>query len=289
MPQIPETPTLPVAVNSPEAAIRHPRKLLAEVFRDLYEFRGLVWVIFRRDLKAQFRQSYLGYVWLFLPPLLTTAIWFFLSRQNVITVPDTGTPYPLFVLTGSVFWQTLVRLLQNPLASFRSGRSVFTKLKVPPEAFIAAGTLRAIFEMFIYLIVLAPALFYFQVNPGATILLLPIVLVALTVFGTAIGLLLVPVGSLYSDIEQGIPLVMGFLMYMAPVVYPPPENGLAGEVIRWNPATPLLMAGRDALTTGETDYLFSAMLLVPVSLLVILVCLFGLRAAMPHVVARIGN
>ncbi|MEM6472394.1 MAG: ABC transporter permease [Planctomycetota bacterium] len=284
-----QSPTLPVAVNSPEAAIRRPAKLVVEVFRDLYAFRGLIWVIFLRDLKAQFRQSYLGYVWLFLPPLMTTAIWFFLSRQNVINVTETELPYPLFVLTGSVFWQTLVRLLQNPLTSFRSGKSVFTKLKVPPEAFVAAGTLRAVFEMLIYLVVLVPALIYFGVNPGSAVLLLPIVLLSLMLFGTAIGLMLVPIGSLYSDVEQGIPLVMGFLMYLSPVVYPPPESGIAATIIAWNPTTPILMAGRDLLTTGNMDYLLSSIALMPISALVIFACLFGLRAVMPHVVARIGS
>lgn len=241
-----------------------------------------------RDLKAQFRQSYLGYVWLLLPPILTTAVWIFLNSQKVIAVEDTGIPYPLFVIIGSVIWQTFVKLLQNPLQAFSAGKPVFMKLKVPPEAFIAAGTARAAFEFLIYAIVLIPVLFIFKVIPPWTIILLPLVITSLFALGTAIGLLLVPFGSLYSDVQQSIPVLMGFAMYLAPVVYPPAKTGLAASAIGWNPMTPILMGARDVLTTGSTDHMLYLTCLLPISFTVIFACMLGIRVVMPHLVSRMG-
>jgi len=275
-------------INSPSSALAKPQVLISEIVSDLVRCRELTWVLFQRDLKAQFRQSYLGYVWLFLPPVLTTAVWLFLNQQQVISVADTDIPYPVFVITGSVIWQTFVRLLQSPVTAFNAGKPVFMKLKVPPEAFIAAGSARAIFEFLLYCLVLVPTFLFFSITPTWTIVLVPFVILTLLAFGTAIGLLLVPLGSLYSDIQQAIPISMGFLMYLAPVVYPPPESGISSQLIHLNPMTPVLMSVRDLLTTGSLTYFWPTMALLPVSLVLIVVSMLGLRVAMPHMIARAG-
>jgi lipopolysaccharide transport system permease protein len=282
----PEIP--PVVIYSPESPLANPGKLVREVFGDLVRCRELIWILFMRDLKAQFRQSYLGYVWLFLPPVMTTAVWLFLSSQRVISVSDTGMPYALFVIIGSVVWQTFVKLLQSPLQSFNAGKPVFMKLKVPPEAFIAAGTARAVFEFLIYTVVLIPAFIVFKVVPPWTIVLVPLVILALLALGTALGLLLVPFGSLYSDIQQAVPILMGFLMYMAPVVYPPPTSGIAALIIAWNPMTPILTSFRDLLTTGSLDDLLPTLITLSISCGIIFLCMLALRVVMPHLVARMG-
>ena len=273
---------------SPASPLANPGKLISELVRDTVRYRELIWILFLRDLKAQFRQSMLGYVWLFLPPIMTTAVWLFLNSQKVIAVETTDMPYPLFVMIGSVLWQTFVKLLQCPLQAFHEGKPVFMKLKVPPEAFIAAGTARAVFEFVIYAIVLIPAFIVFQVSPSWSILALPIFLLAIFTLGTAIGLLLIPVGSLYSDIAQATPVIMAFLMYMAPVVYPPPESGLAASVIQWNPMTPLLTGVRDLFTTGSMECVIPAVAIFLVSSLAVFASIVGIRIIMPHLVARMG-
>lgn len=282
------SPSLPVTTYTPESPLANPGVLVKDVFQDLWRCRELIWILFVRDLKAQFRQSYLGYVWLFLPPVMTTAVWLFLNGQGVIEISDTGIPYPLFVIIGSVIWQTFVKLLQCPLKAFGSGKSVFMKIKVPPEAFIAAGTARAVFEFFIYTIVLIPAFILFQVMPPWTIVLAPLGVLSLFALGTAIGLLLVPLGSLYTDIQQALPVMLGFFMYLAPVVYPPPDTGLAASVIAWNPMTPILMGTRDLLTTGSTEFLYPIPVILMFSSGGIFLATVGLRVVMPHLVARMG-
>ncbi len=282
------TNELPEVTYSSESALAHPGKLVREVFSDLYRCRELIWILFLRDLKAQFRQSYFGYVWLFLPPALTTAVWIFLNSQKVIAVAETDIPYPLFVIIGSVTWQSFVKLVQSPLQSFSAGKPVFMKLKVPPEAFIAAGALRAVFELCIYILVLIPAFILMEVIPPWQIILLPVVLFSLVISGTALGLLLVPLGSLYSDFQQAIPLVMGFLMYLCPVVYPPPTSGLAATAMAWNPVTPLLTGMRNVLTTGNLDGFSGLLTIMTVSACLIFLALCGIRIVMPHLVARMG-
>jgi lipopolysaccharide transport system permease protein len=277
--------TVVYASGSP---MRQPGTLIKHSLMDVYGSSELIWVLFKRDLKAQYRQSLLGYVWLFLPPVLTTAVWLFLNGQKVIQVETPNMPYPIFVMVGSVVWQTFVRLIQNPLQTFNAGKPVFMKLKVPPVAFIAAGTARAAFEFLIYAAVLIPVFCFYGSLPSATIVFLPIALLTLFAFGTAIGMLLIPAGGLYGDVSQAIPITMGFLMYLTPVVYPPPQSGIASVVLRWNPMTPVLGCTRDLLTSGSTTYLIPCLIIFLASSLAILIALVITRIVMPHLVARMG-
>lgn len=275
-------------IYNAESVVAKPAHLAREICSEIIAFRGLIWILFLRDLKAQFRESYFGYIWLFLPPLLTTGVWLFLNSQKVMVVAETNIPYPLFVIIGSVVWQTFVKLIQAPMAAFDQGRPVFMKLKVPPMAFIAAGTGRALFEFAIYAAVLIPVFIVFKTMPPWTVILLPLAVLSMVSMGTVIGLLLAPLGSLYADLKIAVPIVLGFLMYMAPVVYPPPQSGFAGVVVAYNPMTPILMCIRDLLTTGTLDFLPATCWILACSSLLSTLGIIGLRVTMPHLVARMG-
>jgi len=59
-----------VTVYTPESPLRQPRKFVRELISDLWGSRELAWRLFVRDLRAQYRASLLGYLWVFLPPLV---------------------------------------------------------------------------------------------------------------------------------------------------------------------------------------------------------------------------
>src|SRR5688500_14649923 len=104
-----------VRVYTPEAAVRHPAALVGEMFRDLWRSRELAWRLFVRDVSARYRQSILGYVWTFLPPLVATVTFVLLSRSGIFTPGDTRMPYVAFVMIGTVLWQTFADSITTPL------------------------------------------------------------------------------------------------------------------------------------------------------------------------------
>lgn len=283
-----EEAELPVTVYSSESPLRNPMRLFISLFTELWKCRELTWIIFLRDLKAQYRQSLMGYVWLFIPPLTTTLVWFFLNSQKIIRV-ETDIPYPMFVLIGTTIWSSFVSLVQQPLQGFLSGKEVFMKLKVPPEAFIMASALRAVFELGIRVMLIIPLFILFQYTPPLTSLLFPFALFTVVILALALGLLLIPIGSLYGDVGSAVASFIGLLMYTAPVVFPVPEgDGLLALIMRYNPLTPGIALCRDLLVNGSFQWLVPALIYTGVSLVVGLLALAVLRVAMPHLVQRMG-
>ncbi|MEM8668670.1 MAG: hypothetical protein AAGG48_14210 [Planctomycetota bacterium] len=279
---------LPTVIYSPESPLSNPGKLIREVFSDIFRYRELVGILFMRDLKAQFRQSYLGYLWLVAPPLMTTGVWLFLNRSQVVTVTDAGMPYALFVMIGSIFWQSFSRGVQAPLAAFNAGKPVFMKLKVPPEAFVAAGAARVAFDFLISLVLLIPLFVYYQVTPAFTIVLLPVVMLATYLLATAVGMLLVPVGALYQDVRRASEMLLRFAMFFTPVVYTIPAGGVLRQVMLINPFSSILDCARGWMIHGSAEAWGIMLIVMVVSLIVLLLGMIVLRVVMPHLVARMG-
>jgi lipopolysaccharide transport system permease protein len=282
------TEELPVVVYSAESAMVSPIKLIREIARDLWRSRQLTWMLFVRDTKASHRQSVLGFLWMFIPVLSTTLVWTFLSSARVIRVAETPVPYAIHVMVGSMIWTLFVSSLNQPLASFNAGQSVFMKLKVPPEAFILSGLMAIFADLIIRLLILIPVLFWFGVVPPSTVWLFPLGLLATCLFGAAIGMIMIPLGSLYGDVPRIFGTAVSLGMYVTPIIFPVPETGLASTLVRLNPMTSMVMVTRDWLTLGHSEYLPVFLVLTGVSIIVLLSSIIALRIALPHLVERMG-
>jgi lipopolysaccharide transport system permease protein len=87
-----------------------------------------------RDISAQYRQSLLGILWAFLPPLITAVIFITLNSRKVINVEETSIPYPVFAIFGTVLWHFFVYSLNAPLRVVTASKSLLTKINFPREA-----------------------------------------------------------------------------------------------------------------------------------------------------------
>ncbi len=241
-----------------------------------------------RDLKAMYRQSYLGYIWIFAAPLVTTGVWLFMNSQKIVQVAETPVPYLLYVMVGTVLWTTFSSAVSQPLVSFNSGRPTFMKLKVAPEAFVAAGLVKVLFDLGVRLLLVVPVFWVAGVMPPSTALLFPFAVFCLLLLALAFGMLLVPLGALYQDVGRGTTMLLGFAMYLTPVVYPPVETGWVAILLRLNPVMPCLMTARDWLTLGPSDYVIPMVVIALCSLVVIFIATIMLRIAVPHLIVRMG-
>ena len=279
---------LPEVVYSPESPLRHPVKLIREILSDIWKYRELTWVLFLRDLKAQYRQSILGYFWMITPLVSTAVIWTFLSSTKAIQVAETPIPYPLYVMLGSMIWGMFTSSINQPYMGFEAGKAVFMKLKVPPEAFILSGLGRQIFETALRMIVLVPVFIALGVTPASSAWLFPFGLGCAMLIGLPIGVLLLPVSCLYHDVNKALGIVLSLAMYATPVVYPPPQDGWGATVVGLNPMSAVVVTTRDWLTLGY-DGSWALMLgMTVVSLLMLLVGLAAFRTVLPRIVERQG-
>lgn len=276
-------------IYTPRSDLLYPRRFVRQMFRDLFASRELAWRLFVRDLSAKYRQSYLGYLWALLPPIATTGAFVFLQSQGLFTVGHTAVPYPAYVMIGMLLWQVFSDAVQSPLKAVTAAKPMLTKVNFPPEAVLIAGLGDVCFGFLIRLVLLCAVLVKYAFIPPWTVLLVPLAVGALVVAGTAVGVLVTPLGMLYQDVAQVLPLATSYLMFLTPVVYPAQGHGLAGWLSRWNPISPLINSGRDWLITGNFNYCEGFILVSGLAFVVLVLAWSVYRIAMPHLIARIGN
>lgn len=286
----PSAAVLPEVVYSRESPMRHPGRLIAAMMRDLLASRGLAWRIFIRDLSSLYRQSLLGYFWAFVPPVLAALPWVFLNNQKIVDVGPTPIPYPAFVLAGTMLWQSFLDALNSPLKQTNAARSMLAKINFPKEALLLAGLAETLWNLLIRLVLLIPILLILKVpllGPG--LLLVPVGLGALLLLGLSIGLILTPVGLLYTDVGRGISIIAGIGMLLTPVIYPPPKTGIGAWMATWNPVSPVLVTARDWLTGQAPLYLGGFTAVTVGSLVLLAIAWFAYRLTMPILIERMGG
>jgi lipopolysaccharide transport system permease protein len=280
---------LRVTIYTPESPIKHPKKFLGEIFRDVQVARELAWRLFLRDLSAQYRQTYLGFIWAFLPPLVASGTFIFLQTQGIVQITGIGIPYAAFAMIGTLLWQTFVEAIQSPLGAVQGAKSMLAKINFPREAILMASLYMVVFNLAIRLLLLTVVLAIWHIKPDSGLFLFPAAMFALLSCGFAMGLILLPLGTLYGDVGRGIGIVAGFWMLLTPVVYPARTTGLAGWLATWNPVAPVITTAREALAGGTFSHLPA---FYGVTLAALLLCCLGLlafRLVMPILIERMGG
>lgn len=280
---------LPVTVYTPESPLRSPRIFVHEMLADIWKGRELAWRLFVRDLSAQYRQTWLGYVWAFVPPLMAAATFIFLQSQGIVTVEGTGIPYAAFAMIGTLLWQTFVEAIQSPLAAVGSARPMLAKINFPREAILVAGLYSVLFNFLIRLLLVAAVLAFWRIVPGITILLFPIAVLGLLACGFAAGLLLLPVGSLYGDVGRAVPVIAQFLMLLTPVVYPARGGGWLALLTALNPVAPVLVTAREALTAAPLTSLVPCLVVTTLAVAICFIGVVAFRLVMPILIERMGG
>jgi lipopolysaccharide transport system permease protein len=230
----------------------------------------------------------MGYSWLFLPPIATTLVWLFLNSSGVIKVAETNMPYPAFVMTGVLIWQAFMESLLKPMSSLSGARTMLIKLNFPRIAPILAGTAGTLLNSSIRLLLLIPIFVHVGLKPSWTITLFPLIFLCIVIFGTSIGLLLAPVGMLYTDVSRGIGFLGQFGMYATPVIYPAATTGLLAWINAFNPLTYLLDTARSSLVGEGFNHLGISLAIMTFSLILLILSWMILHITIPRIIERLG-
>jgi len=276
-------------VYKPDSLMRDPARMIADMLRDLIAGRELAWQLAVRDIRARYRQAALGLLWAFILPLAHTFAWIFLSGSGIVTVSDTVLPYPVYVFTGTMIWAIFMDAVNAPLQQTTAAKQMLAKINFPREALVVSGIYQTLFNGAIKIVLLLVTLICLGIYPGWTLIWFPFGILSLILAGTTVGLLLTPIGMLYTDIGKSLPLLMQFLMYLTPVVFPMPSSGWAAVIYKINPMTPLVLTARDWLTDCSPDY-FGYFLIVNALIIALLVVVWVVyRIAMPILIERMST
>jgi lipopolysaccharide transport system permease protein len=264
--------------------------MLTEMRSDLRHSRELAWRLAVRDIKAEYRRSFVGIAWALMGPLTTTLSFSLLRQQKILTVStsEMGIPYPVYVMIGTLLWGLFTEAYGMSLSAASSAGSMLTKVRFPREAVLISGVLKLLFRFSIRLVMLAIFIVMYKVPLTWSMLLMPIPIALLIMMGMAVGLTLMPLTWLLDDLSRVASAMMSFAFFLTPVVYPPQQGGILGTLSNINPVTPLLVTGKELMTGHSLTYPGE---FVVISIATAILFFFGLilfRIAMPILIERMS-
>jgi len=192
-------------------------------WKELAQYRDLLYFLTVRGIRARYAQSVLGVSWAIIQPLVTTIIFTFVFG-NFAKVGSDGAPYLLFSFIAMVPWTYFSGTLTDASISLVQNNTLITKVYFPRLFIPLSSALAKWLDFAIGLAVLVVLMVYFVVQgkvpaPGWSLVLLPVLLLILFIVSMALGLLFSAMSVQYRDVKHAMSFLVQLLMYVAPVVY----------------------------------------------------------------------
>ena len=208
-------------------------------FRQIWQFRKLLFSFVVRDLKVKYQRSTLGMLWTLLSPLLLVLV-FILVFNTVLRIRFDG--FWAFLISGIFVWNFIQGAIGRATTILR-GHAVLRRSVQFPTVIIVLSSLLALLVEFlveIVIVIIAIFVFYHHAVP-VTVLLLPWLIVLQFLLTAGLMLPLSVISVLYYDVEHAMLAIMRLLFFLTPIFYPVsmiPENLRAYFYL--NPFTGLL-------------------------------------------------
>jgi lipopolysaccharide transport system permease protein len=234
-----------------------PAKGLQFNFRELWEFRELIYFFTLRDVKIKYKQTVIGIAWAILQPFLFMVIFttFFASRFHL---DSSLLPYPLFVFSGLMFWNIFSSGITYGGNSMVSNAHIITKIYFPRLIIPIASIMATLIDFSMTFLLFIGLFFWYgpETLSWKFLPVLPIVLL-ITLFTTiGLGTLIAAMNVKYRDFRYIIPFMIQILMFLSPVIYPVTiiENQMIREILLLNPLAGAIDLFRNGLAGIPLDY-----------------------------------
>jgi lipopolysaccharide transport system permease protein len=245
-------------------------------WKELVEYRDLLYFLTIRGIKARYAQSVLGVSWAIIQPLFTTLV-FTVIFGKLAKVDSNGMPYALFSFAAMVPWNYFSSTLTESANSLLSNANMINKVYFPRLILPLSAAFSKLLDLLIGLFVLSIFMLYFKVIPTSSLFLLPVFIVMLLCTSLGIGMILSAMSVQYRDVKHALTFVVQLLMYAAPVVYPVsiiPEN--YRTIYCLNPMVGVIEGFRSAIFGNTFQWQYIA-LGIPVAVLLFIFGAFYFR------------
>lgn len=190
-----------------------------ESIRDIWARRELLDQLVRREIKARYKDSALGFFWTLAKPIAMLLVYYvaigkFLQAAGQI--PD----FAVFIFTGLTAWQLFSDIVILGTGSIVGNAGLIKKVYVPREVFPLSVVGSALFNFVIQLGILILATLALGHFPlGARWLYFVLAMAVLVPFATALALLLSAINVYLRDVAYLVEIVLMIVMWASPIVY----------------------------------------------------------------------
>lgn len=192
-------------------------------FKDFKKYLPLLQNLAGKDFKIKYRRSVLGIAWSILNPLLTMLVLtlvfgFMFGIRDYPNVAD----FACFYIVGAAMWNFFAEATSGSMTSVLASASLIKKVYIPKYIFPLEKCLFALINFAFSLIAVAivMAIRFEHIDPGVTLVMLPLPVIYCLLFAVGLSLLLSAVSVFFRDIIHLYGVILTLWMYLTTLIYP---------------------------------------------------------------------
>ena len=247
--------------------------MIADLVKPFTSHRFLLEQLTQREIKARYKQSFVGYAWVLLNPLSQLLVYSFVFSV-VFRFPTANIPYPIFLFSALLPWTLFQNAISSATQSLVVNASLLKKIAFPREIIPYSVVFSKLVDFFFSALVFVAFVLIFRVQLATTSWWIFPILGAQIILTVGLSLTLAAANLFYRDIQYLANLLLMLWMYMTPIVYP---LSMVPTRYAWlyklNPMVGIVEGYRSALF----GYPFESTIIVWAALISILVFLISYR------------
>lgn len=227
--------------------------------KELWQYKDLIWLFFKRNYSTKYKQTILGPLWLVLSPLITVTLYSVVFG-GLGKLSTDGVPHFVFYLCSNALWTFFATCLTQTSATFTANAGIMGKVYFPrlvmPISSVLTGMLDLVIQLGILIVVMVGyAISGYRFALGPTLLLAPVLILQTGILGLGFGIIIASLTTKYRDLVVLVGFGVSLWMYASPVVYTIgliPEKYLSLYMV--NPMSPIMECWRNAVIGSGTFY-----------------------------------
>jgi lipopolysaccharide transport system permease protein len=207
-------------IRSSQQLVIQPRSGWRPVdWKELGQYRDLLYFLVLRDVKALYKQTVLGLIWAIVRPLFSMVV-FSVVFGDLAKVPSDGIPYPVFAYVALVPWTYFSSALVGSTGSLIGATGIYTKVYFPRLVIPLTPVIAKLVDFAIAFAIVFVLMAWFRIAPTENIVWIPLLVLLMILTSSGIGMWLSALAVQYRDVRYAIEFTTQLLMYAAPVVWP---------------------------------------------------------------------
>lgn len=186
--------------------------------KNFLRYKYLLYELVKKDIKLQYRRSYLGILWTLLEPFLTMLV---MSLVFGTFFGRDDPQYPVYILCGRLLFHFFSSGTKGGLKAINNNSSMIKKVYVPKYIYVLASVLSNFLTFLISLIVLVLVGIALKVQVTPYMIQSVVPLIILFVFTLGMGLILSTLNVFFRDIEYIWSVATTLISYASAIFYQP--------------------------------------------------------------------
>ena len=234
--------------------------IIISSIKEIIDSRELLFALVHRDLMGKYRETFIGFFWNVINPLVMLAVYTFIfSVVFEAKFGDSGVPsnFALYLFCGLVPWTAFAEGLNKSAGVIISHTDMVKRAMLPLEVLPSYAVLSNVVTELIGLGILLAATIIIVRDLSVFVLIVPLLIVAQAFLTLGLGMLFASLTVFFRDMEHVVGVALTVLFFLTPILYPVAMMPEKIRFVIWlNPMALIVTMFRDAILENRMPNLW---------------------------------